>query len=356
MAHAGQWKIVDHGNKNWKNMKYLLFILICFCTFQLNAQVRESNFDNHFLNQTFTDSSNFYHIDCSKYPSNRDSLPIGVFDSDTGGLTVLHALIDYDQNDNLTKSTAPKGDGIADFMHEQFIYFGDQANMPYGNYAKENKTGFLKQLIYKDALFLMGTKYFQSVGDSACKRDKQPVKLIVIACNTATAYGKSDIEAMIEKIGCKIKVIGVIDAGIRGALENFGKIESGTIAVMATAGTVQSNGYPNAFRNLKEKNGYTGNIDFIQQGGSGIAEAIDEEPNYIDRKSRKPRSVYKGPDLNNNDLKIERKLMQIYQFDTILPYEIIKRFQSQIPSVFQLMQQFNSQNKKTTFLSEKDRL
>jgi len=298
-------------------MKYTLFILFCFCTYQLKAQVQESKFDNHFLNQAFTDSANFYHIDCSKYPSERNSLPIGVFDSGTGGLTVLHALISYDQNDNVTKSAEPKGDGIADFIHEQFIYFGDQANMPYGNYAQENKTSFLKQLIYKDALFLMGKKYFQSANDSVCKRDKQPVKLIVIACNTATAFGKSDIETMIEKSGCQIKVIGVIDAGIRGALENFSKGENGTIAVLATAGTVQSNGYLDAFKSLKEKNGYIGKIDFIQQGGSGIAEAIDEEPNYIDRNSQKPRSVYKGPGLNNNDLKIEKNLLQIYQFDTI---------------------------------------
>jgi len=39
-----------------------------------------------------------------------------------------------------------------------------------------------------------------------------------------------------------------------------------------------------------------------------------------------------------------------------LSYEIIKRFQLQIPSVYKLMQQFNSQNKKTTFLKEKERL
>jgi glutamate racemase len=43
----------------------------------------------------------------------------------------------------------PKGDGIKDFRIEQFIYFGDQANMPYGNYSETNKTGFLKELILK---------------------------------------------------------------------------------------------------------------------------------------------------------------------------------------------------------------
>jgi glutamate racemase len=55
-------------------------------------------------------------------------LPVGVFDSGIGGLTVLEALLTLDvfHNDTLQ----PGADGVADFAQERFIYFGDQANMP----------------------------------------------------------------------------------------------------------------------------------------------------------------------------------------------------------------------------------
>ena len=145
--------------------------------------------------------------------------------------------------------------------------------------------------------------------------DKETIKLIIIACNTATAYGKKDIEEMLSTAGSKIKVIGVIDAGIRGALSTFRKDESGTMGVFATAGTVASDGYLNAFNSLKSTLGYKGNIQFVQQGGTGIAEAIDEEPNYIARNTVKTRMNYKGPSLSDNDLKIHSELMKIYNFN-----------------------------------------
>jgi hypothetical protein len=50
---------------------------------------------------------------------------------------------------NSNQKFMPKEDGIKDFRIEQFIYFGDQANMPYGNYSETNQTGFLKELILK---------------------------------------------------------------------------------------------------------------------------------------------------------------------------------------------------------------
>jgi glutamate racemase len=240
-----------------------------------------------------------------------------MFDSGTGGLTVLDALVNSDQYNNSTHQYTAGGDGIKDFRNEQFIYFGDQANMPYGNYSEVNRTPFLKELVLRDALFLLGNKYYRSSRDSEYRDDKQTVKIIVIACNTATAYGKGDIEKMIRSAGSPVRVIGVIDAGVRGALATFEKNESGTIAVMATAGTVSSDGYLNTFNALKDKMGYTGKIDFIQHPGIGIAESIDEEPNYILRDARGPRKDYRGPSQNKENLKIRSELMRIYNFDTL---------------------------------------
>ena len=87
----------------------------------------------------------------------RAALPIGVFDSGIGGLTVLEALLTADAFDNETLKPGP--DGKPDFEDERFIYLGDQANMPYGNYSKEGKTDYLRELILKDATFLLGKRH-----------------------------------------------------------------------------------------------------------------------------------------------------------------------------------------------------
>jgi glutamate racemase len=305
-------------------MKLLLkcFLVLTFCIgfFLIDCKNSpstkpEDRSENSFLSRVLHDTSDYYYVDLKAGANVSAELPIGMFDSGTGGLTVLSALIDFDSYDNSNNKSIKGGDGKKDFITEQFIYFGDQANMPYGNYSGVNKSGFLKELILKDALFLLGNKYFRTPDDKSFQTDKQPVKMIIIACNTATAYGKIDIEEMLSEAGSKIKVIGVIDAGVRGALANFKKDENGTIAVMATAGTVASQGYINTFNSLKTTLGYSGSLELIQQAGTGIAEAIDEEPNYISRNSLKTRKEYKGPSLTNQDLKIQKELLPIYNFD-----------------------------------------
>src|SRR3569623_1741006 len=61
------------------------------------------------------------------YDTDTRKLPVGVFDSGIGGLTVLNAILNADafHNDNLK----PGADGVRDFASERFIYLGDQANM-----------------------------------------------------------------------------------------------------------------------------------------------------------------------------------------------------------------------------------
>jgi glutamate racemase len=130
-------------------------------------------------------------------------LPIGVFDSGIGGLTVMEAILKLDafHNDTL----APGADGVPDFADERFIYFGDQANMPYGNYSAAGRTDYLRELILKDAVFLLGRR----VGGAEPRFDKPPVKAIVIACNTATAYGLEDIRQAIAAWKLPVIVVGL---------------------------------------------------------------------------------------------------------------------------------------------------
>jgi glutamate racemase len=259
------------------------------------------------------DKDNFYHVDFAAYPKEREQLPIGVFDSGTGGLTILNALVEFDRynNDAQTEST----DGIPDFSKEKFIYLADQANMPYGNYYSQQKSSLLLEHILKDAQFLLSNKYYHDGQSASFQSDKEPVKIIVVACNTATAYGKEHLEEFVQKAGAGVKIIGVIDAGARGALELFQKDESGSIGVLATVGTVASKGYEKTLMKLKEEMGYTGNIMVFNRGGYGLAETVDEEAEFIDRKASAPRANYKGPSWEHPDYTIDKALMDVYNFD-----------------------------------------
>lgn len=206
-------------------------------------------------------------------------LPIGVFDSGIGGLTVLEAILALDQFNNDTMQPDP--DGRADFEGEKFIYFGDQANMPYGNYAAVGKQDYLRELVLKDAIFLLGNRYWpQPAAEKPCL-DKPPVKAIVIACNTATAYGLEDIKRAIQAWKIPVIVVGVVEAGARGVLESMtvdsqskSQPQAGSIAVLATVGTCSSGAYP---RMIQSALGLAGKPvpHVIQQGFVELAAAIE---------------------------------------------------------------------------------
>lgn len=117
------------------------------------------------------------------------------------------------------------------------------------------------------------------------------------------------------KTGLDIPVIGVINAGARGTLQKIAKDENLSIGVFATVGTVASNGYGNTLKKMAKAQGYTGDIQVFNQGGHGVAEAVDGEPDFINRNLFTPRENYRGPSLNSEDFKIDKALMDIYNFD-----------------------------------------
>jgi glutamate racemase len=126
-----------------------------------------------------------------------DTRPIGIFDSGVGGLTVVKAV-------------------KAQLQNESIVYFGDTARVPYGCKSKETVTKFSAQIIR----FLRG----------------QNVKAIIIACNTVNT---NSIEALREMFP-DILIEGVVEAGVHMALE----ATKGTIGVIGTESTVQSERYP----------------------------------------------------------------------------------------------------------------
>lgn len=130
---------------------------------------------------------------------------IGVFDSGVGGLTVLKAL-------------------IAQLPHEDFVYLGDTARLPYGTKSPETVARYALQAA--EALTEYG------------------VKCLVIACNTASSVGLPAITEHIEDV----PVIGVIEPGARAACAAS---DSGNIAVIATEGTVRGGAYQQAILRIR---------------------------------------------------------------------------------------------------------
>ena len=138
-----------------------------------------------------------------------NNLPIGIFDSGVGGLTVYRALHNRLPN-------------------ERFIYLGDTARVPYGT----------KSLATVERYAIENSQFLASRG----------IKMLVVACNTASALA---LPAIREKIG--LDVIGVIGPGARKAVEVVGNTENPRIAVIATEATVQSNAYSTSIRDASDK-------------------------------------------------------------------------------------------------------
>jgi glutamate racemase len=242
-----------------------------------------------------------FNLSAQKVTSVTNNLPIGVFDSGTGGLTVLEAMLKLDAYNNATG--LPGADGKPDFNSEFFEYLADQANMPYGNYAAEKKTDLLKEHIIKNMQFLLQSN-----------QNKQSAKMIVLACNTATAYALSDIKAKFKAENIQVPVIGVIDAGAKAALAYQAKAGAGTIGVFATAGTVASEGYPRTLQAMAKEKGLPV-LSVVSQGGAGLAESIDRDWSYFVDTLKQARKEYKGPSMKNPIYIIDTTLLSAYKFD-----------------------------------------
>lgn len=296
-----------------------LFLLLCILSVTPQCRQNTSQQEGEFriITEAITDSNNPYYVDTASYPVDRSALPIGVFDSGTGGLAVLNSILELDEFNNATHK--PGRDGIADFISERFIYLADEANMPYGTYYGEGKADFLRELVLKDVLFLLGNQYYLSPDEPNAQTDKEPVKSIVIACNTATAYGLETVRNAMDTWGLTINITGIIEAGARRALETIAGREKdhSVIGVFATEGTCASGGYPTSVLRLAETLLSGDAIPVVQQAGIGLAGAIDGDINYIDATAGviRDEKEYYGPGLNHASYPIDTALWEEYHFE-----------------------------------------
>lgn len=126
----------------------------------------------------------------------KQNAPIGLFDSGIGGLTVARQVMQQ----------MPK---------ENIIYFGDTARVPYGSKSAETVIGYSIQ----------AADFLQSKG----------VKMIIIACNTASAVALGAVQSKVN-----VPVVGVIKPGAMSAAEIS---KTGRIGVIGTEGTIRSGAY-----------------------------------------------------------------------------------------------------------------
>jgi glutamate racemase len=131
------------------------------------------------------------------------NLPIGIFDSGVGGLTVYRALHER-------------------LPDERFVYLGDTARVPYGT----------KSLATVERYATENAKFLESHG----------IKLLVVACNTASALALPAIRDAVN-----VQVVGMIEPGAKAAVQAAGEK---AIGVIATEATVQSRAYVNAISRI----------------------------------------------------------------------------------------------------------
>ncbi len=129
--------------------------------------------------------------------------PIGVFDSGIGGLTVVSQLIKLLPSENI-------------------IYFGDTARVPYGNKSAE----VIREYALQDAKFLLS----------------KGVKLIVIACNTASALAMDVV-----RTHSTVPTVGVIEPTAKEAIR---QVSTRGVGVIGTLSTINSSAYENTLKNL----------------------------------------------------------------------------------------------------------
>jgi glutamate racemase len=165
------------------------------------------------------------------------NFPIGIFDSGVGGLTVYRALHER-------------------LPAERYVYLGDTARVPYGT----------KSLSTVERYAIENARFLESRG----------MKLLVVACNTASALALPAIRRSVS-----VPVVGMIEPGARAAVR---EAAGGRVGVIATESTVKSGAYSRAVAALAPELEVTERacplfVSLAEEGWaeSGVARAVAEE-------------------------------------------------------------------------------
>jgi glutamate racemase len=206
--------------------------------------------------------------------SNEKRQPIGIFDSGVGGLTVAHAI----------KTVLPG---------EQIIYFGDTFHLPYGDKSSES------------------VKYYSTrITDFLLEKE---CKIILIACNTASASAYEEVK---EHASGKAMVFNVIDPVVEHIA---GSSEKGTVGVIGTKGTIKSGTYQ---RKLQQANA---NLEVKSLATPLLVPMIEEGFIFDDISNAIIRTYLSGNDIGQPGILIlgcthypiiKRQIEKFYNFET----------------------------------------
>jgi glutamate racemase len=181
------------------------------------------------------------------------ALPIGMFDSGMGGLTVLHEC-------------------LVALPSEDFVYVGDTARFPYGEKSRDELEAYASQI----AAFL----------------ERTGVKLLVVACFSATAAALPALQARF-----RTPIVGVVMPGARAAVQSS---RYRRIGVLATEATVASGSYLRAIQGLDaaaevHQQACPGLASFIQDGDIASQEVTDAVRRFTaPLKEKRPDVVIMG--------------------------------------------------------------
>ncbi len=171
-----------------------------------------------------------------------DDAPIGIFDSGVGGLTVARAVIDQ-------------------LPHESLLYVGDTAHSPYGPKPIADVRRYTLEVL--DDLVAQG------------------VKMLVIACNTASAAMLRDArERYTQALG--IPVVEVIQPAVRAAVR---QTRNGRVGVIGTVGTIGSRAYDDAFAAAPHLSLFSEAcprfVEFVEAGVTSGPELFEVAEHYL---------------------------------------------------------------------------
>src|SRR3954468_3366109 len=164
--------------------------------------------------------------------------PIGVFDSGVGGLTVLHEL-------------------LVRLPPEDFVFLADTARFPYGPRSPEELTRFSLEI--------------------AEELVSRRVKLLVVACNSASAAAFPALQARMMETTLGIDVIGVVSPA---AVQAVAATRSGRVGLLATDVTVRSGAYAEAIVAIDP------HVDLVSVPCHDLAETIQRGFPFTESLSR----------------------------------------------------------------------
>ena len=201
------------------------------------------------------DTTSSYYTNFSTYPKNIADLPIGIFELNITAIETLNRTVMLDCFDNITGSEHP--DRINDFAGEHFIYYTALSDAD--SVYDANGQMDVRDAAIKNTLFL--------VGDKCAQGDKERAKIVIASGDITRSTGLQDIRAMLDASGSGVKVIGVVEEGVKGLLDQLLDLPmlNYSIGLMADSLTIASGAYQQTMKDVMAERGLKASIPMVGQ-------------------------------------------------------------------------------------------